>query len=399
MKIGIARNTYCLPNWLTCGIKYCRQYMPPLPPTFLKHKRHSSRKLLDGELEASRLQDTLQQTCKDLCCGIGYTNFKKTCSFTHADIQASRTKPALNQTYMFGDIFVKGISLLENYTNSDPSNIQVPEDEECRAALEKLLHFLQNLENESKVLQATSKWTWTLMLAEHFFSKLIVSPNYVYDMSTQYGTRKGCPCDDHEDMIGKPGDTSFGWEEGWHGSTDILMGDLPVINVEGMVQDRVTSSSSLRSSSPCVIDCESFIEVKNERCISKTELRQVFAETISFSFLKNKENKGVTLIPSVAVDKNCVSVHMYDSELDVFLQGGPIPIFSENTKQINISTVIAVWITLNYKLFSIGVIDGMNKAGLHGQIDIDKYKTEVKAPCRNTYEEPDDWLMRNDWLL
>ena len=48
------------------------------------------------------------------------------------------------------------------------------------------------------------------MLAEHFFSKLVVSPNYVYDISTIYDTRKRCPCDDHDDMVGKPGDTSFG---------------------------------------------------------------------------------------------------------------------------------------------------------------------------------------------
>lgn len=194
-----------------------------------------------------------------------------------------------------------------------------------------------------------------------------------------------------------------GWEQGWHGSTDILMGDLPVINVdvEETALHRVPSSSSLRSSSSIDSDTESSVdtEAKNKGCISKTKLRQVFAETISFSFLMNKEKKGVTLIPSVAVDKNYVSVHMYDSELDVFLQGGPIPIFSENTKLINTSAVIAVWMTLNYKLFGTGVIDGMNKAGLHGQIDVDKYKAEVKAPCRKTDEEPDDWLIEHDWLL
>ena len=73
MKIGTARNTCCLPNWLTCGLICCRQDIPPLPPIFLKHTRHSSRKLLDGELDgvwqdskASRLQDTRQQTYKDL---------------------------------------------------------------------------------------------------------------------------------------------------------------------------------------------------------------------------------------------------------------------------------------------------------------------------------------------
>ena len=51
MKIGTVCNTYCLPNWLTSGIICCRQYMPPLHPTFLRHTRHSSRKLLDGELD------------------------------------------------------------------------------------------------------------------------------------------------------------------------------------------------------------------------------------------------------------------------------------------------------------------------------------------------------------
>ena len=59
----------------------------------------------------------LKYGCRFRCCGIKYTNFNRTCSFTHADIQAASTKPALNQTYMFGDLFVKGISLLENYIN------------------------------------------------------------------------------------------------------------------------------------------------------------------------------------------------------------------------------------------------------------------------------------------
>jgi hypothetical protein len=170
------------------------------------------------------------------------------------------------------------------------------------------------------------------------------------------------------------------------------------VDEDGTVLNHASSSSSFKSSSSFDTDIHG-IEEKNKGCISKTELRKVFAETITFSFLKNKEKKGVTLIPSVAVDKNYVSVNMYDSELDVFLQGGPIPLFSENTKLLNTSAVIAIWMALNYKLFSIGVIDGMNKAGLHGQIDVDKYKEEVKAPCTKTIEEPDDWLMDRDWLL
>jgi hypothetical protein len=174
------------------------------------------------------------------------------------------------------------------------------------------------------------------------------------------------------------------------------------VDEDGTVLNRAASSSSFKSSSSFDTDTESLIhgiKEKNKGCISKTELRRVFAETITFSFLKNKEKKGVTLIPTVAVDKNYVSVNMYDSELDVFLQGGPIPLFSENTKLLNTSAVIAVWMALNYKLFCIGVIDGMNKSGLHGQIDVDKYKAEVKAPFTKTNEEPDDWLMDRDWLL
>ena len=62
MKIGTVCNTYCLPNWLTSGIICCRQYMPPLHPTFLRHTRHSRRTLLDGELngvwQTLRFQDS-----------------------------------------------------------------------------------------------------------------------------------------------------------------------------------------------------------------------------------------------------------------------------------------------------------------------------------------------------
>ena len=58
--------------------------------------------------------------CRFRCCGISYTNFNRSCSFTQADIQATSTKPALNQTYMFGDIFVKGISLLEKLYKFKP---------------------------------------------------------------------------------------------------------------------------------------------------------------------------------------------------------------------------------------------------------------------------------------
>jgi hypothetical protein len=180
------------------------------------------------------------------------------------------------------------------------------------------------------------------------------------------------------------------------------MADLPVINVceirreEGGDLPRVSSSLSVASSISSLSEKESLIAsgVKENDVFTVNELCQIFAETITFSFLKNKENPDVTLIPSIAVGKKTFTVTMYDSKEDVFLQGGDVSLFDMDATCIISEAIVAIWLTLNYQLFGTGVLDSMDRSGLHNQIDVKSLQTAVKAPCKKN--DP-GWIGIRSW--
>ena len=147
-----------------------------------------------------------------------------------------------------------------------------------------------------------------------------------------------------------------GWEHGWHGRTDILMEEVQVCTVgenEEIEEHPVSSSSSSLG-----------IEVKTYKSdkFPDADFFQILAETIAYSFLKNREKREITLIPTLAINKDYIQVHFYDSEEDVLIQSAPLFFMQSDTFELCYNAVLVVWMTLNYRIFCGGVIDGMCKA-------------------------------------
>lgn len=192
-------------------------------------------------------------------------------------------------------------------------------------------------------------------------------------------------------MVGNVGDTSSGLETGWHGKTDILMGDVPILK-KGTGTDVEKWGSSVSSHSS-----ESDSSTNNEVDSNVKDYHQILAKKITYSFLKNKTRSQLSLNPLIAINKDSIQVHFYHSENNVLLQSGLFPLFPRSMNLNNIA-VLVIWILLNHSLFYTGSTEGMPKSGFHELINVDTYKQGDKSPChmkeRNTDQQ---WICNKYW--
>ena len=142
------------------------------------------------------------------------------------------------------------------------------------------------------------------------------------------------------------------------------------------------------------------IEVKTYKSdkFPDADFIQILAETIAYSFLKNREKREITLIPTLAVNKDYIQVHFYDLEEDDLIQSAPLFLMQSDTFELCYNAVLVVWLTLNYRIFCGGVIDGMCKAEFHTKIDLEKFKKGIKSPC-NAKQNNDSWYTGFHWAL
>ena len=131
-------------------------------------------------------------------------------------------------------------------------------------------------------------------------------------------------------------------------------------------------------------DCSSYedlhqIEVKSDGL--QSHWSQVIAQTIVFSFYQRKLNQALSLVPSIAVNKNHIQFHFYDSEKDVYLVSQEMPLFVNQT--LHLSTVLATWLVLNHRYLLSDATEEMLSEGKFGFHDIAHeslhlYKNEIK---------------------
>ena len=96
-------------------------------------------------------------------------------------------------------------------------------------------------------------------------------------------------------------------------------------------------------------------------------MSQLHSQTIVFSFYQKKCHPDLHLIPSIGVSRNHFQFHFYDSVEDVYLLSREMPLFYAD-KTLNMSTVIATWLVLNYQYLMSGVTAKMKsekKFGFH----------------------------------
>ncbi|OPL21193.1 hypothetical protein AM593_09565, partial [Mytilus galloprovincialis] len=160
---------------------------------------------------------------------------------------------------------------------------------------------------------------WAVIVALHLLSPLTVDGSYTIDDSYDNLTIKpgasSCPCKTGEHGDGEDGDfddTSFGWIDGWHGKSDILMNNVSV-HLANVEDDNFKVGSSAVSSS------ESSPETK-----TSNHQEQVFAQSIVFSFRGNLRH---SLVPTIGISKKKIVIYFYDSEEDVLLGTTELDLF------------------------------------------------------------------------
>ena len=187
----------------------------------------------------------------------------------------------------------------------------------------------------------------------------------------------------------KSGDGLFyvvtGCENSWHGKPDIIIQDVPVtVRMEGMPVPRPEPSAETSVSS---------VEKKKDKKFLRQHKAQLKAQTITFSPLQEKINKCKlrnTLVPGIGISTKYLLVNFYDSVEDVFLSSKPLAIFKGD--ELMYSTVLFLWLTLNYRLLCSGLTETMKpfKAGFFDIVDIATFKEDVRRPLHVLHEDDDD---------
>ncbi|XP_045156233.2 uncharacterized protein LOC123522835 [Mercenaria mercenaria] len=279
-----------------------------------------------------------------------------------------------------GALFLDGLYILKSY--ADMGKRKIPKDRLQRRALQNLLKFfVKKTDHESLFEDTCSEGHWCAVLAQHLLTKLTVSCNYT--IASGSGLRIGdtkCPCKENDDLVGVIGDTSFGLENGWHGNTDIILegADIQVACMRYMEDPDHTS-----------VDCVD--EASNN-------FKQIIAQTIVFSFLQKKIHGNQLkhgLIPGIGISKKKLLVCFYDTENDILLITKPMLLFGD--KEIIYSSIVFLWLTLNYRQFCSGIPDALKefKAGfLPDPVLRQMYTEKVARPVhiRGIEEEMFPWL-------
>ncbi|XP_045208122.2 uncharacterized protein LOC123559994 [Mercenaria mercenaria] len=296
----------------------------------------------------------------------------------------------------FGETFQVGVDVLENFLSESP---KIPADKQKRTALQKLIKFLIENDHQSLFEKQNSEANWCVTVAQHLLSELAV--NSTYTVSAHPNPRR-CPCGQEDVLVGIVGDTSFGCRKGWHGQTDIIMEEgLPISVIQNSSYGEQLDDLTVNEFDDSASEDISFSSFENKARpdFREKDTMKIMAETIVFSFLQQKLNKGIlknTLIPGIGISGQSLLLIFYDSVNDVLISSKPKQLFHQNT--INCLSVLALWLTLNYRLFCTGVTERMKKykADFFRRVDgrLGEYTDEVERPLLlqpNTQDDLFPW--------
>lgn len=170
-----------------------------------------------------------------------------------------------------------------------------------------------------------------------------------------------------------------GSPEVWHGNVDAMMD----ISIKFVKEEACTSDG-----------------YGNEAKIAdlKTDREQIIAQSIVSSFYQKRINPDYTdhMIPSIGISKDKIVVYFYDCINDVLLESSEMPFLTAQGALVK-STIVALWLVLNFKYFCSGITKGMKESGFKsGFVQIVqeklKYYDEVTSPC-----EPRDTMEEEPW--
>ena len=193
----------------------------------------------------------------------------------------------------------------------------------------------------------------------------------------------------------------------WYGGFDILIGKLVHEGSHVKSKKQKCEFDVGVTVVPESSDTDSSGEDSDNNGLSQTEVKaddlnnhlsQLFSQTIVFSFYEKKCNPALNIVPSIGVSKTHIQFHFYDSQKDIYLASKEMPLFYKN-KTLQIPTVIATWLVLNYKHLSSGVtknIENEGKFGFHSQIfseSLHLYQNDVEMGIT---VQPETFLLSAD---
>ena len=132
----------------------------------------------------------------------------------------------------------------------------------------------------------------------------------------------------------------------WHGSADVLLG------LDEVAVNFITSEVYY------VEDTSSSDEI--EYFQRPTDYRgRIFSQTLVFGCLQKQICPSLKhyLIPTIAISRSLVKFFFYDPEKDILMESAPFDLFVHDGVNYSIpySTVLALWLCINYKHLSSGV--------------------------------------------
>ena len=140
----------------------------------------------------------------------------------------------------------------------------------------------------------------------------------------------------------------------WHGNVQVLLGSHSDVVVHAKDSDDTTDTNENGSLSSFEVEDNS--DLINDRS-------QIIAETIVFAFLQKKNNPAFEnyLIPTIGISKKHILFYLYDPEHDILLESPPFNIFQSQSSRLSYPTVLALWFTVNYKMFCTGITRAMKE--------------------------------------
>lgn len=145
----------------------------------------------------------------------------------------------------------------------------------------------------------------------------------------------------------------------WHGHGDILLNrsvikvsiekEMANLSVEECSASEDDTSYLTSGNESDDDSCISLIEVKLFKKVKCKAKSQAISQAIVNAFCESKKNKSLfnQFIPSFLVTEQDITIILYNCHLDILLLSGKFSIWNEN-KELDIWSVIRVWLTLNY---------------------------------------------------
>ena len=93
-----------------------------------------------------------------------------------------------------------------------------------------------------------------------------------------------------------------------------------------------------------------------EKINTKAISDQTFAQTVVFALSRKQLNPSFSsFIPNILITEKQLYIIMYDPTNDILIRSERIPLWSlESSSSLEVLTVIALWMTIHYKLFCSG---------------------------------------------